>query len=208
MADGVSLGSTRLIYLSNQNQITTKIYNSDKKSNYLVQSWISDKDGNKVKDFVVTPPLFVLKANTDSVLRVVYTGNPENLPKDKEAIFYFNAKVIPSLTEEEQKIPNALLIATTTNIKMFMRPVNLNEGSFDAYKNIKCSYVGKLVKVDNPTPYYMNLVSLTMNGKEVSKVATIPPMNSIHIDTSLKSNELSFNIINDYGVQSQSSCRL
>ncbi len=208
-ADGVSLGSTRLIYPDNQNQITAKIFNTDKKGNYLVQSWVSDKDGKKVNDFIVTPPLFVLKANTDSVLRIVYTGNKADLPKDKEKLFFFNAKVIPSLDEEQRKQQNYLLIATTTNIKLFMRPANLQEGSMNAYKNIKCSYANSQIKVENPTPYYMNLVSLIVNGKEVSEAETIAPQSSVYIKTTAKSDQLKFNVINDYGVQFKDEvCRL
>ena len=210
-AAGVSVGSTRLVYPSDKSQITVKLYNSDKKGNYLIQSWVSDEQGNKLNDYVVTPPLFVLKENMDSVLRVIYTGDKSKLPTDKEAIAYFNVKVIPSLTEEQQQIPNALLIATITKIKIFMRPANLMEGSTDAYKKITCSYENNKIRMNNPTPYYMNLVSLrtSVNGANISEAQTIPPQGSVSIDTSLKSNGLIFNVINDYGVQIQDqACHL
>ncbi|WP_392565461.1 fimbria/pilus periplasmic chaperone [Utexia brackfieldae] len=200
-ADGVSLGATRVIYPSNQNQVSLKIFNSAPKNNYLVQSWVSDKDGNKVNDFVVTPPLFVLKGNTNSILRIVYTGDKNKLPVDKEKIYFFNAKVIPSLTEEQKNITNSLLISTTTNIKLFMRPANLTDDPLEAYKNIRCSYANNQIKIDNPTPYYMNLASFTVNGKEISKGETIPPKDAVYLKSTVKPNQLSFNVINDYGVQ-------
>lgn len=200
-AGGVSLGTTRVIYPSDKNQISVKIYNSAESDNFLVQSWVSDKNGNKVNDFIVTPPLFVLNAKNDSVLRIVYTGDKSKLPTDKEQLFFFNAKVIPSLSEKQKNISNALLISTTTNIKLFMRPANLPTTSAEIYKDIQCSYNNNQIKIDNPTPYYMNLVSLRMNGKEVSKAETVPPKESVYIKTSLKANQLDFNIINDYGVQ-------
>ncbi|MCK9792091.1 fimbria/pilus periplasmic chaperone, partial [Providencia rettgeri] len=53
-AGGVSLGATRLIYPTEKNQITLKIYNSDKDGNYLVQSWVSDDHEKKSTDFVIT----------------------------------------------------------------------------------------------------------------------------------------------------------
>lgn len=200
-AAGVSVGATRLVYPSDKNQVTVKIYNTDKTGNYLIQSWISNERGDKLNDYVVTPPLFVLKANEDSVLRIVYTGDKSKLPANKEAIAYFNAKVIPSLTEEQQKIPNALLIATVTKIKVFMRPASLMEGSYEAYKKITCSYEGNRIKVNNPTPYYMNLASLRVNGQELTAAETIPPTDAKYIETSIKSNSLVFNVINDSGVQ-------
>jgi len=200
-AGGVSLGATRMIYPTDKNQATLKIYNSDKDSNYLVQSWVTDENNNKVSDFVITPPLFVIQANSDSLLNIVYTGDKNKLYKDREKIYYLNTKVIPSLTAEEQKIDNALLISTTTKIKLFTRPTGLSEDSFTSYKKIKCSHSNGKLKIENPTPFYMNLSSLRVNGKEISQAATIAPMKDLLLNTTDKSNNLKYNFINDYGVQ-------
>lgn len=200
-AGGISLGSTRLIYPTDKNQISLKIYNTDKTGNYLVQSWISDEDGKKSSDFLITPPLFVIKSDTDNLLSIVYSADKNNLPVDKEKLYYLNSKVIPSLTEEEQKIDNALLVSTTTKIKLFVRPSSIKESSFDSYEKLKCSYESNKVKIENPTPFYMNLISLTMNGKEISKAETIAPKTSIYLNVNEKDKNVTFNFINDYGVQ-------
>ncbi|WP_262417054.1 hypothetical protein [Providencia rettgeri] len=47
----------------------------------------------------------------------------------------------------------------------------------------------------------MNLVSLTINGIEVSNSEMIAPKQSIYVNTKDKSKNLLFNFINDYGVQ-------
>jgi len=200
-AGGVSLGATRLVYPASKDQVTLKIYNTDDKGNYLVQSWISDEHNKKNKDFIVTPPLFVIKSGSDNLLKVVYTGNKDSLPKDREKMFFLNAKVIPSLSEQEQKIDNALLISTTTKIKVFVRPESIKEDPFESYKLLTCSYQDGKIKVTNPSPFYMNLVSLSVNGKEVSDAETISPMSSVYLNSNQKSKYLSFNFINDYGVQ-------
>lgn len=202
-AGGVSLGATRLIYPTDKNQVTLKLYNTDKKGNYLVQSWVTDENNNKVSEFVITPPLFVIKSGTDSLLNVVFTGDKDKLPKDKEKLYYLNTKVIPSLTEEEQKIDNALLISTTTKIKLFTRPVNIDGVSFDSYEKIKCSYEGNKLKIDNQSPYYMNISALRINGKEISAAETIAPKTNVFLNTNDKSKKLTFNFINDYGVQTK-----
>ncbi len=202
-ASGVSLGATRLIYPTDKSQVTLKLYNSDKKSNYLIQSWVTDENNNKVSDFLITPPLFVIKSDTDNLLNVVYIGNKDSLPKDKEKLYYLNTKVIPSLTEEEQKIDNALLISTTTKIKLFVRPSNLDEDSFNSYTKLRCSYENNKLKIDNPTPYYMNLSSIKINGKEISPAETITPKASLFLNANDKFKNLTFNFINDYGVQAK-----
>ncbi|WP_140187584.1 fimbria/pilus periplasmic chaperone, partial [Providencia stuartii] len=166
LASGVSLGTTRVIYPTDSEQVKLKIYNSDKDSSYLVQSWISDENNNKIIDIIITPPLFVIKPNSDSILNVVYTGDKSKLPKDREKIFYLNSKVIPSLNEEERKIDNALLISSTTKIKLFIRPSEIKENSFESYKELRCSFIKDKLKIDNPTPFYINLVSLNNGGNE------------------------------------------
>lgn len=202
-AGGVSLGATRLIYPTDQNQTGLKIYNSDTKSNYLVQSWITDENNNKVNDFIITPPLFVIKAGTDSLLNVVYTGDKQKLYNDREKIYFLNAKVIPSLNESEQKIDNALLISTTTKIKVFMRPAGLKEDSFTSYKNIDCSYSNGKLSINNPTPFYMNLAAVKIGGKEVSAGATVPPKAVYTINAAGNNKDVKFNFINDFGVQTK-----
>lgn len=208
-ADGVALGATRLVYPTDKDQVTLKVYNSDKKGNYLIQSWISDENDRKVNDFIITPPLFVIKANSDSILKIIYTGDKKNLPDKQEKLYYLNSKVIPSLSEEEQNINNALLISTTTKIKMFIRPDSIKDDPLEAYLKLKCSYANNQVAVENPTPFYINLVSLSMNGKEISKYETIPPKSTHYVKTNIKGQSLSFNFINDYGVQVKSKqCHL
>ncbi|WP_426817298.1 fimbrial biogenesis chaperone [Winslowiella sp. 2C04] len=208
-AGGVALGATRLIYPTEKDQATLKIYNSDDKSNYLVQSWISDQNDIKVSDFIITPPLFVIKAKSENVLRVVYTGDKKDLPKDREKLFFLNSKVIPSLTEGEQKIDNALLISTTTKIKLFIRPESIKENSLLSYEKLSCSYSNGQIKIDNPTPFYMNLVSLKVNGREISNAETISPKSSVNLNTKFKGPSLSYSFINDYGVQMKDGfCKL
>lgn len=201
-AAGVSLGATRLVFPTNQEQVTVKSYNTDTEGSYLIQSWVSDKEGNKINDFVVTPPLFVQKENSDSVLRVVYVGDKNKLPTDRETIYYFNSKVIPSLSKEQQNIPNALLIATTTNIKLFMRPVDLMDGSLDAYKKITCTYNNSEIIIKNKSPYYMTLIDLQANDNEISDGIMIPPFEEESLTNKNNTKMMKYRFINDYGVKS------
>jgi len=200
-AGGVSLGATRLVYPTSKDQVTLKIYNTDEKGNYLVQSWISDENNKKIKDFIITPPLFVIKSGSDNLLKVVFTGDKKSLPKDREKLFFLNAKVIPSLSEEERKADNSLLISTTTRIKVFIRPDVIKEDPIESYKKLICSLDSGRIKVTNPSPFYINLVSLSINGKVISDAETIAPMSSVYLKNSEKVSFLSFSFINDYGVQ-------
>lgn len=202
-AAGVSLGATRLIFPTNKEKISVKSYNTDSQNSYLIQSWVSDENGNKVEDFLVTPPLFIQKNNSDNVLGIVFSGNKNDLPKDREKVYYFNSKVIPSLSKSEQEIPNALLIATTTNIKLFMRPPQLADGSLEAYKKLSCNYKLNSVVVENNSPYYMNLMNMNSNGSLISNGIMVPPFDSKEIQTKTQVKSMTYEFINDYGVRSE-----
>lgn len=116
-SNGVSLGATRIIYNSNIKQTNLVITNSDKQNSFLIQSWVSDNQGIKNNDFIVTPPLYILDANKENALRIMYTGAP--LPEDRESLFWMNVKVIPSLQDELAK-ENTLQIAIQSRIKLFI----------------------------------------------------------------------------------------
>lgn len=196
---GVALAATRVIYPINEKQVTLKVSNSDNEGKYLIQSWVTDFDGKKTTDFVITPPLFKLNENSNNILRIIYTGNRENLPKDRETLFYFHSKSIPS-TGEVDTSKSALLISTTSKIKLFMRPSHLKpEEAMESYKKLKCSYQNGQIKIENPTPFYMNLVDLKVNGKEVSSASLVPPMDSVLIKKADKGSSLVFDMISDYG---------
>lgn len=199
-AAGVALGTTRIIYPIESKQVTVKISNSDKENNFLVQNWITNSQGEKDKNLLITPPLFVMKAGADNLLRVVYTGNKDALPKDRESLFYLYSKVIPSSSENDTD-KNMLYIASTTKIKVFMRPRSLdNNDVAGAFKKLKCNVSNNSLKIENPTPYYISLVSLKINNQPLTTKSTmIPPLDSVTIKSQQKGNKLSFASISDYG---------
>ena len=61
IAGGVGLGTTRVIYPQNSSQASLSIQNTDASKVFLIQSWVSNPDGNKSADFIITPPIFVIQ---------------------------------------------------------------------------------------------------------------------------------------------------
>ncbi|WP_087111691.1 molecular chaperone [Halomonas citrativorans] len=88
---------TRVIYESASTGRSVEISSSDDFPN-IVQAWI-DADENSTglgeadAPFVVTPTVARVDPRGSQTLRVLYTGN--NLPSDKESIFYLNVLQIP-----------------------------------------------------------------------------------------------------------------
>ncbi|MCU6278859.1 fimbria/pilus periplasmic chaperone [Enterobacter quasiroggenkampii] len=191
-ASGVALGATRVIYPQDAKQASIGVANSDQQNSFLVQSWVSDERGNKLPEFVVTPPLFVLKPGKVNTLRMIYNGPA--LSEDRESVFYLNNKAIPSLDKTAQA-GNSLQIATQSVIKLFVRPAHLNVKSAEAAAMLRCQSNGKNITVTNPSPYFVTLVNINVAGKKQQNMM-VPPKGSQTINAA---GAVSYQTLNDYG---------
>ncbi len=199
-AGGVALGATRIIYPSGEKQVSLPISNTSSDNTFLIQSWVSDADGNKVNDFIVTPPLFVIAPNKENTTRIMYVG--EDLPSDRESVFYFNSKAIPS-TSKEKASANSLQIATQSVIKLFVRPRDLETSSFEAPENLTCSIIDSELKINNPTPYFVSLININLDGRKINSTM-INPFDKLTFKirkSNFNKNMVSFQSINDYGAE-------
>lgn len=201
-AGGISLGATRIIYMSGTKQTSISLSNSDARNIFLVQNWVSDVNGKKVSEFVVTPPLFSIQPQKENILRIMYVGTP--LPDDRETVFFFNSKSVPAIDKEKMK-SNMLQIATQSTIKLFMRPQNLPSASKDAPATLSCKQTSSGVQISNPSPYYVTLVQIRIGGKEYVNTMVSPKGNLTIPDSH---GSVTFQTINDYGaVTKQQTCQ-
>lgn len=196
MAGGVALNTTRVIYPMGEKQISVNISNFDKKETFLVQSWVADKDGTTLNNFIITPPLFTLKPEKKNILRIMYIGSA--LPEDKESIFYLYNKAIPSVIENSRAL-NTLQIATQSVTKLFVRPKHLSVKPSDAPAMLKCQQSDGVVTVTNPSPYYISMTNFTLAGKKLPNTM-VPPMQSQKVNVKgIPQGALSYQTLNDYG---------
>lgn len=162
----VTLNVDRLVYKDNGSDAALTV-KSDESRTYLIQSWIDDgSDAATSKaPFVVTPPLFKLKAKSENVIRVMYLGS--GLPTDRESLFWLNVKAIPGLSGDEVNIDNSMIIAMNNKIKLFYRPVGLKGDSKTAIKDIHWVLNGGQVNASNQSPYYVVLSNIEVNNEKV-----------------------------------------
>lgn len=107
----VGLGATRVIYPGGSKQVQLPVTNNDEKKTFLIQSWIENEEGKKDGRFVITPPLFSMKGKKENTLRIIDATNNQ-LPKDRESLFWLNVKAIPSMDKEQaNKSQNTLQLA-------------------------------------------------------------------------------------------------
>ena len=163
-----------------------------------MQSWVDSGGKNRAKaPFLITPPLFRLDAKEDNVLRVVRTGG--NLPEDRESLYWLNIKAIPSSKHVEGM--NTLQIAINTRIKLLYRPSSIQGKPEDVADKLEWHREGNDLVVNNPTPFYMNFQSVTLNGQKVKKATWAVPKTETHfpLPANMGGNTVAWSIITDYG---------
>ncbi|GLT18821.1 fimbrial chaperone BcfG [Vibrio zhanjiangensis] len=200
------LSNTRVIYSGGQKKAPLLV-KSTSKTDEVIQFWISDfietdtPLEEKKPSLVVFPN--VIKIN-DGNPKYVYISLLEgadgknNLPQDKESIFWITARKIPLLSEESEGKP-AISIAQAVKIKVFYRPEGLEDiiKRDGAEENIVLSCSNNNLTINNKTPYIFSPTNVSIDGKENSFIDVIYPGNNT---TDINcGKEVSFNFIDDYG---------
>jgi P pilus assembly chaperone PapD len=198
---GVIINGTRLVYHGDKKESSLGLSNPDN-TDYLVQSWVDSGGKNLAKaPFLITPPLFRLNGKEENVLRVVRTGG--NLPEDRESLFWLNIKSIPSSKKIEGV--NTLQIAVNTRIKLIYRPTTVKGKPESVADKLEWHREGNDLVVNNPTPFYMNFQSVTLNGQKVKNATWAAPESETHIalPANTSGNNVAYSVITDYGSISQ-----
>lgn len=199
----VVVGGTLLVFDGTKNNAVITVENKDQNSN-IVQSWLSVVDAaSPAKDaFIITPPLFRLKAGEKGFVRVVRSG--KKLPDDRESMFWLNIKGIPATEYVPDK--NVVQFAINSKIKLIYRPAALKGNTPEAYaEKLQWGKEGTSVTVKNNSPLYMNFSQVSLNGKNISGAWFAAPFSTLKIpvQSSLSATgkkEITWSVINDYGM--------
>ena len=159
----IALDRTRAIFPGSEKNITLSISNENKKLPYLAQSWLEDANGNKSGlPFAVVPAIQRVEAGQKSVIRI-NAVNTASLPQDRESVFWFSVREVPPKSEN----PNVMQIALQTKIKLFYRPDPIQPEKYSRWDDqLILHRVAEGYKVENPTPYYMNIIAITGTANE------------------------------------------
>lgn len=199
MASAVISG-TRVIYSSDSKEVSVKITNNGP-APVLIQSWIDN--GNQYArpstikvPFVLTPPINRVDAGKGQTLRISYTG--ASLPTDKETVYWLNVLEVPG-KDKSKSANNTLQMAFHSRIKLFYRPASLQGNVNDAPKSVTWHSKGNSLQAMNPTPYYVNFVNLSLNGKKV-EAAMVSPRSTMTVELPGKpGGRIRGAYVNDYG---------
>ncbi|VUS94276.1 fimbrial biogenesis chaperone [Klebsiella huaxiensis] len=205
----IVVNGTRVIYPGGEREVTVKLSNKGKLP-VLAQSWVDNGDVNAKPEkiavpFILTPPVNRIEPDKSQTLRLSYTASP-SLPEDRESVYWLNILEIPPANTN---VPNRLQMAFRTRIKLFYRPGAIADSTkaADAAENLSWSIVSGELQADNPSPYYVSLVSITVNqGNKSASVdgEMIAPKDRLRfkLDKSVSfthAASISYEYINDWG---------
>ncbi|TKK13041.1 fimbrial chaperone protein FimC [Enterobacter cancerogenus] len=197
LAGGIAPGATRVIYPESDSQASLAVTNSDSHERYLIQAWVENSQGQRAREFIVTPPLFAAAPKSENTLRIVYTGNP--LPADREVVYWMNVKAIPAVDKNNLKGVNTLQLAVLSRMKLFMRPDGLKMSEPESANALKFQQTAGQVVVKNPTPYYQSIVNLTVGGHKLENTM-VEPFGQLSLKVPAgASGPVRYQTVNDYG---------
>ncbi|HHT2664589.1 TPA: fimbrial biogenesis chaperone [Citrobacter freundii] len=155
----ISLDRTRAIFNGAEKSMTLNISNDNKQLPYLAQAWIENNRHEKITvgPIVATPLVQRVEPGTKSMIRLTTTPDINQLPQDRESLFYFNLREIPPKSDKA----NVLQIALQTKIKLFYRPKAVEAKPNAVWQNqlvLHKTAVG--FQIENPTPYYITVIGL------------------------------------------------
>lgn len=215
----LTLGATRVIYPLNGAGAVLSVSN-DQDYPVLVQSNVWNEDLKTKAPFVVTPPLFRLDGKQKSILRIVRVGG--QVPNDRESLSWLCVKGIPPKSgdlwaenKEKKHQPGEVNLGVNvlinSCIKLLTRPGDISGQPTDVAGDLTWQWDGKKLKVNNPTPFFMNLSSVKINNVDINlkgeiSDSYIPPESSRLFNVpqlTSREGEISWKIINDYGGESK-----
>lgn len=189
----VGLETTRLIYNENDKSGSLVAFNNNKELNYLIQSWIVDRDNNLSDDFIVTPPVLKVQAlnkNTLDITKII------SLPDNQESLYWVNVKFIAPGNKNDE---NVLRYTIINKIKLIYRPTVLKDLIPEkAVEQLTVKTNNGFVSIYNPTGVYINLSGALDGDKKIETPSYIEPFSEIKVSAHLNKS-FSINYINDLG---------
>ncbi|EKT4466186.1 molecular chaperone [Pseudomonas putida] len=203
----LTIDTTRIVYSSDKRSVSVIIANPSEHI-YAAQTWVNTQsdDTTTAVPFVTAPALFRLNAGKEQTVNV--SALPNNLPNDRESLFFFNLQEIPQALPEQS---NVLSVALRTRIKVFYRPSQLTTNPVSRLKELGFSITPvngqPHLHVRNPTPFHYTFSRLdlksTKQQQAVPGVDMLAPMSerSYPLPAGFPSKDLNvvLSVINDYG---------
>ncbi|EAR54642.1 chaperone protein FanE precursor [Photobacterium sp. SKA34] len=202
----LQLNATRYIVNEGDKSIEIKIENIADKT-YAAQIWIENEDEKDKKvNFIPMPNFFKFNKGETQIVRILNTQKSPSIKN--ESLYWLNLQEIPPVDKSKK---SRITLALKTRVKLIYRPKTLLDKRANAEKLLTIFKSNESIKITNPTPFYLAVVSVKLNGKEVKlnndmkqQLGVFPPKSSVFIKNNdvTSISKFEFDAINDYGTVS------
>lgn len=160
----VTMVGTRVIYDAGSHGHSLQFNNPDAGPS-VMQVWVDSGNEQSTPEtadapFVVTPPIFRIDPGAGQTVRLVFTG--QDLPQDRESVFFLNTLQIPSLSAAHAD-QNQMLVMVRNRLKVFYRPPGIPGSSQRAAEQLSLRVSGegrdKHVAASNASGYFVSVAN-------------------------------------------------
>lgn len=170
---GVTAERTRVIFHADQRETSLLLVNQNSYP-VIVQTWIDDGDLDSTPDsaqapIMPLPPVFRLDSGRQRSLRLLHTG--QAMPEDRESLYWLNLYEIPP--QPGEPLPQGqsrLTVTLRTQLKVIYRPKALKVDAENAPRQLRFALAGDRLRVENPTPHFVTLASVTLHLDQGSQL--------------------------------------
>ncbi len=179
--------------------------NSPQNYFYIVEVVDVDQRLNVTKKsnhFLVTPPSGVLNPQENKAFRIVRVT--DDLSEQTESFSVLRLKLIPSFKSDAEKTRVQTMLTIFT--KLFYRPekIVMPNAIAQAVSTLKYNHSKGQLIISNPTPYWLTLSSIKVDGvslsRENNKAWMVGPGSNLSIPQSRSPREVSVQAIQENGV--------
>lgn len=221
---GITLPSTRIIYSGKETKGITFAVTNNTPTPYLMQSRVTTLPTSLVEEahdtpslatspFIVLPPLVRIESGETTTLRIRLIQN--TLPTNKESVFAFQIKTIPSKKKREDNAKEQahMTLALQNTLKMFYRPEGLPPYKVqNVAQALQFKRQGTQITVTNPTVFYATFADLSVGKSIIGNKALlkmVPPLGqqTYSLPDIEPSGDVRWQLLNEYGIPTEPMTR-
>lgn len=144
----------------------------------------------------MTPPVIRVAANSGQQLKIKKLAN--NLPGDRESLFYLNVLDIPP-NSDENKDKNIIKFALQNRIKLIYRPPGVQKVDKATFSRLQLLRAPGSISVKNNSANWITISEVKAKSKVNKETLLLAPWSSQSITTTAVVNSYTVTLIDDSG---------
>ncbi|BBU15378.1 MULTISPECIES: fimbria/pilus periplasmic chaperone [Enterobacteriaceae] len=199
---GVVIYGTRIIYPEKNREVLVQLMNQSKNAS-LIQAWIDDGNTTIAPEkiqvpFILTPPVSRVAGGSGQQLKI--RKMPNNLPHNKESLFYLSVLDIPP-NNPQNAGKNKIKLALQNRIKLLWRPSGIAPVDKKSFSQLNIKKKNNAISINNETANWITITTIKAQNVKVNNESILLPPFSNN-DITLKNNhasEYELTVVDDYG---------